>query len=707
MNIGVMSEMNPGPSNGGESQQVPPRLLLVEDELIVALDVQQRLEQLGYRVVAHATTGDEALELAAAETLDLILMDVKIRGKWDGIETATRIREFLEIPIIYLTAYSDESTLQRAGTTAAYGYLIKPYEDRELRSSIEMALSKYQLEKRLKESEERYALASRASNGGIWDWNLKNSQVYYSPRWADMLGLDDKNLSGAPEEWFDRLHPDDRQPTTDALSAHLSGNTPVFECEYRILHQDGGYRWMQCRGMALFNPQQVPWRIAGSQVDISDRKHFEQELLRRALHDELTGLHNRAFFIDRLNEVLQQIRRTPARQAIILFLDLDHFKFYNDSFGHGWGDEILIQLAQRLKNSLHLSDTIARFGGDEFAILLDRVHDLHVAKQIVQRILDQVCIPFFIHGEEVFVTASLGFLVINSSYQSPEAILRDVDIAMYSAKNKGRARYEIFQNEMREKTLLRLDKAIELRKALDKGELAVYYQPIFALPNRNLVGFEALVRWLHPVKGLVLPGEFIPIAEETRLIIPLGEWVLKTACSQAKIWNQVSRKPLKISVNVSVNQLVDEHFVEMVENCLKENDLPAQLLELEITESMAIDYVDITFRCLERLQALGVNVAIDDFGRGYSSMDLLKRFRAKTLKIDRSFVSEMSADDLVIVSTMIQMAHRLRLKTTAEGVETVGQFQDLVKLACDQVQGFFLGEVLSPDLYQKLIETMD
>ena len=673
------------------------QIMLVEDEVIVALDVRQRLEALGYIVVAHASSGEEAIMFASEIDLDLILMDVRLRGKMDGIDAAAKIREHHDIPIIYLTAFADENTLSRAKLTEAYGYLIKPFEDRELRSSIEMALYKYQIEKKLKESEERYALATRAANDGIWDWDLITDEVYYSPRWISMLGLEEQAVKNNPDEWLDRIHSDDRDGFIKALNSHLSGSTDTIECEYRILHHDGGYRWMLCRGLVVTTNKQKPYRIAGSQSDITNRKRMEQELIHKALHDELTGLPNRALFEDRLLNCLDQFRRQPKKLAAVLFLDLDNFKFVNDNYGHGCGDDLLIRIARILETCLRPGDTVSRFGGDEFAILVDNMDSSADPNHIANRIQTELSSPISIDHKNLLISASIGIISVNSSYQTTEDILRDVDIAMYSAKNKGRARFEVFDVGMRETSLHRINIDFEIRKALLDNEFFLHYQPIFEAKEKKLMGFEALIRWQHPTRGLLYPIDFINIAEETKQIIPIGEWVLKTACLQAQEWNHYSSKPIKIAVNLSRIQLRDETIVQKVTQALEESNLPPELLELEITESTAMDNIEITYKQLDILQKIGVTIAIDDFGCGYSSLDHLKRFPANTLKIDRSFINDLRQDDQAIVSAMISMAHQLKLKVIGEGVETDSQLSILSDMDCDEVQGFLLGKGVSSE----------
>jgi diguanylate cyclase (GGDEF)-like protein/PAS domain S-box-containing protein len=687
----------------------PHRIMLVEDENIIAMDVQQRLEVLGYQVTGHAASGVDAIRIAAETKPDLILMDIKIRGPMDGIETAAQIRELQDVPIIYLTAFADETTVKRARLTEAFGYLLKPFEDRELQSAIEIALYKHKMEKKLRASEERYALATRAANDGIWDWDLITNEIFYTARWRGMLGLDTEDGIASPQEWFDRVAPEDRERLNATIDTHLQELTPSLECEYRILHRDGGYRWMLCRGLALFDSQSRPYRMAGSQSDITSRKLLEEQLMHRAMHDELTGLPNRVLFMDRLNVVLEKVQGHRDGGAAVMFLDLDHFKVINDSLGHSKGDALLAAFAHRLEECVRPSDTVSRFGGDEFAILASSVSSIDDVKKIADRVSQSLQKPFSLGEHEFFANASIGIVFVTNGKQPSEELLRDADIAMYHSKKNGRSRYEIFHPDMREHTLNRLQQEGEIRRALKNREFVLHYQPVFALKNRRIDGFEALIRWQHPVRGLLPPAEFMDVAELSGLIIPMGEWVLQTACKQAQAWNVATGRPLKIAVNLSPSQLADKNLVTLVQTALHESGLDPCLLELELTETAALQNIEHTIETLRALRKMGINIAVDDFGKGYSSLDYIKTLPSNNVKIDRSFIMDISGANpepgLAIVSAMITMAHQLRLTVTAEGVETKEQLKLLTQLQCDQIQGYFTGKPTHPREIETLLKS--
>lgn len=679
------------------------RILLVEDEVIVALDLQQRLEKMGYQVIGHATTGEEAVGLALSDKPDLILMDIKLHGKSDGIETAARIREKKKIPVIFVTAYSNDPTLKRAREIEAYGYLIKPFEDRELRAAIEIALYKSKMEEKLRLSEERLSLVIQATNDGIWDWNLITDEAYYSPRWKQLLGLPEDYQIDTAGEVLKWVHPEDVEDLKQAINNHLQGLTPGFECEFRILHQDGEYRWMLCRGIALFDEDGKPYRLTGAQSDITSRKLFEEQLAHRALHDELTDLPNRTLFLDRLSITLERSLRPSHTHTAVMFLDLDHFKIINDSLGHLTGDKVLESFAKRIKHCLRPGDTVARLGGDEFAILIDDIDDPGETADIAVRINDEIHKPFIIDGQIIYLSASIGIVTVTKNYLSAEEILRDADTAMYHAKFNGRSRHEFFDAKMREALVHRLETQSELHRALERNEFVLHYQPIFKSDTMEMEGVEALIRWQHPTHGLILPGDFIQIAEETGLIIPIGDWVLKTACQQVKKWHLAGFEHLRISVNLSACQLSDNDLLHKIQSALLESGIPPQFIELELTETTAMQNVQNAILMITQLKQMGVRIAIDDFGSGYSSLDYIKHIPADSIKIDRSFIADLSHDGTAIVSTMIRMAHQLKKDIVAEGVETQEQSTMLNQMGCNKVQGYYYSKAVPPQDIDRLL----
>ncbi|HSE40971.1 MAG TPA: EAL domain-containing protein [Acidobacteriota bacterium] len=566
-------------------------------------------------------------------------------------------------------------------------------------------------EEALRESEERYALAARGANDGLWDWNLKTNEVYYSPRWKEMLGWDEGSITQSPDEWFRRVNPDDVDRVKSGLATHLEGLTPHFENEHRMLHRDGTYRWMLTRGVAVRDANNKASRLAGSQTDITERKLAEEQLLHDAFHDALTNLSNRALFMDRLAGAVARARRREDYLFAVLFLDVDRFKVVNDSLGHIVGDLLLIAIARRLEICLRPGDTVARLGGDEFAILLEDISDVSDSIRVAERIQKELQYAFNLSGYEVFATASIGIAPGSSSYERAEDILRDADTAMYRAKALGRSRHQVFDKAMHARAVALLQLETDLRRAVERNEFRLYYQPIVSFHSGKVYGFEALIRWLHPEKNIISPAEFIPIAEETGLIIPIGRWVLREACRQMKEWQHAypNLPPLTVSVNLSGKQLSQPDLIQDIKSILSETGLDPSYLELEITESVIMENAEHAAEMLAQLRALRVQINVDDFGTGYSSLSYLHRFPVNNLKIDQSFVSRIGVDEenSEIISTILTLARNLGLDVIAEGVETKEQLVHLQDLGCEQGQGFYFSVPVDHKGAAMLIENME
>jgi len=565
-----------------------------------------------------------------------------------------------------------------------------------------------QAEAALLESEERYALAASGANDGLWDLDLKTNSIYYSYRWKSMLGYSEDEISTGLDEWLHRVHDLDREQVEARLTAHINGKNPHFECEYRIYHKDKSIRWMLARGLAVRDEKGGAYRMAGSQTDITVRKSVEEQLVHDAFHDAMTNLPNRALFLDRLQHVINSAGRHRGYSYAVLFTDLDRFKFINDSLGHDVGDKLLVEIGSRLHGCLRPGDTVARLGGDEFAMILEDITDLKEAEVIAKRILDTVSLPVEIEGHELFISQSIGITCNSDRYQDPEEILRDADIAMYQAKAKGGNCYVFFDAGMHISIIKRNKMEADLQTAIKNfQDFIIHYQPIMDLQGERLSGFEALVRWQHDSLGLVPPNDFIPLAEETGMIVPLSKWIIDKACKQLQDWQGLyqSSPPLKMSVNITSRLLTVPDFVSYIDACLGKYELQPETLALEITESAILEHSTDTENTLRSLQKLGVHIHIDDFGTGYSSLSYLHNFPVDALKIDRAFIRNMakSSENEEIVKTIIALARSLKLYVIAEGLELAAQLSTIQNFGCKFGQGFLFSKPLSAEAISEWI----
>ena len=545
----------------------------------------------------------------------------------------------------------------------------------------------------LQQSEARFRALAQHSSDVIVIVDADANIQYHTPSLRQVFGYGSDDLRTL--QLLDLVHPDDRAHAQAFFAQTLARPGVSPPVEWRMRHVDGSWRYAETLGNNLLDDPNVGGVVLNTR-DVSERKGLEQQLAHQAFHDALTRLPNRALFMDRLEHALVRAERHHQHVAV-LFLDLDNFKFVNDSLGHAAGDDLLIEVAQRLRQCVRPHDTLARLGGDEFTILLEAVHDEYVAESMAQRIWNALQTPFTIDGQVVFTSASIGIALSTAACCGADALLRAADIAMYRAKVGGKAHAMVFDESMTADARQRLALETDLQHALEHGELFLAYQPLVHLASQHAVGAEALVRWQHPTRGIIPPNVFIPLAEETGLILPLGRWVIAEACQQARSWHVADpASPPCVSVHLSARQFRHPGLAGDVAAILRETGLPAHRLTMEITESMLMAQEETTLRSLTALKQLGVKLAIDDFGTGYSSLAYLKRFPIDILKIDRSFMEriEHDAGDGAIVHTIVTLAKTLNLTVTGEGIETEAQLAHLQALDCDVGQGYLFAKPL-------------
>ena len=560
-------------------------------------------------------------------------------------------------------------------------------------------------EQQMARAKERLDLALTGSNLALWDWDLAKNKVYFNESWASLLGDPPRESTFSGDIVLGWNHPADREIFVAAIGNATKGVSESFDCEYRVPNSSGEWVWVHSRGkVTLRDENGRALRMTGTSTNVSKRKLAEERAEYLATRDPLTGLPNRVLLHDRLEQGIFNAAR-HHRGFAFMFIDLDRFKTINDSLGHQVGDELLKRVAARLTACVRASDTVARLGGDEFAVMLENLEDDddEGAQQVAEKMIAAMGAPMLIENQHLNTSCSIGISLYPVDGKDSATLMKNADVAMYYAKEKGRNNYQFFSAEMNARAQERLSVENFLRLALKRQELLLHYQPRLRMDG-ELVGVEALIRWQHPRRGLLAPGKFIDVAEDSGLIVPIGEWVLENACAQARAWQQALKPGLRLSVNLSVGQLIDgERLVRAVEGALRRSGMDPETLELELTESHLMQNIGEKAALLNRLGQIGVGISIDDFGTGYSSLSYLKTLPVDSIKIDSSFVRDLQTDpnDKAIIEAIIAMAHSLRLSVVAEGVENQAQLRALRELACDEYQGFLESAAVTPAEFER------
>jgi len=699
-----------------EDKTTSSLILVVDDEELVRIFAREALEQAGFEV-CEASNGSQALEQCISRHPDLIVMDV-VMPVMDGFSACSKLRESAEgarVPILIMTALDDADSIARAYEHGATDFIAKPMNATILGHRVRYMLRGSVTLNALLRSEARLGLAQRIAKIGNWEWHPSTGRFTASPELCRLMGISQQDFGGTKKAFLQIVHEEDRDRVGQTLNAIVDERKPC-DIDHRILLPNGEDFTVNLQAEAVFDDQLRAVTIVGTAKDISERKRSEREIHRLAYYDSLTGLPNRVLFKDRLTQALAHARRYQSTLAV-LFLDLDRFKVINDTLGHNVGDLLLKQAADRLTDSVRHSDSIgrsiekeethelARLGGDEFTALLTNIRDPQDAGAVARRIFEALARPFLIDGHEISVTASVGIAIFPTDGDSVDLLLKNSDIAMYHAKDQGRNNFQFYSGTMNALAAERLEMENDLRKALERHEFIVYYQPQVDIRTNRIMGAEALVRWCHPHRGMLLPAEFLPVAIETGMIRKLDQEVLFVACRQNKAWQDAGHTPIRVSVNVSNSFFHGASLTSAVARALQKTHLGPDYLELELTESITMRQVETSITMLQELRAMGVRLSIDDFGTGYSSLSHLQRFPLNMLKIDQSFVLDVTRNtaNASITRAIISLAHSMGLSVLAEGVETDEQLAILREQGCDEAQGHFFGRPMPGDQLAQLL----
>jgi diguanylate cyclase (GGDEF)-like protein/PAS domain S-box-containing protein len=679
---------------------------------------RQSLEISGF-LVEEAEDGRQSLALFANLRPDIVLLDVHM-PTMDGFTACEELRKRAggeNTPVLMMTALDDVGAIKRAYEVGATDFIHKPIQWTLLAHRVQYMLRSSQAVEDLRRSEAKLTNAQRLAQLASWERDLDSNELECSEEFYRIFGLRRQAFGGTYESFLRCVHREDRESIREAFDRACRERTSC-EIDHRIVRSDGTERIVHQQAEVTADESGKPMRMIGTIQDITERKRAEEQIRFLAQYDTLTGLPNRTLFKEELDLALARARR-HRRLVAILFLDLDRFKRINDTFGHSGGDLLLREVADRLLNLLRKTDSVARpqwgepdalvarLGGDEFIILLSEIARVQDAAKVARRVVEALAEPFALNRQDVVATTSVGIALYPFDGDDADTLLKNADTAMYHAKDHGRNNYQFYTESMNATAFERLMLEGELRRALERGELVLHYQPQIDIASREVVGAEALLRWQHPEMGLVPPVRFISIAEEIGLIVPVGEWVLRTACEQHKAWEKDGLPNVRIAVNVSSRQFIEQDFVRTVARVLQATGVNPMNLDLELTESLVMEDIEASNRNLSELKELGVRLSVDDFGTGYSSLSYLRRLPLQALKIDRTFLKEIpeNPDHVAITTAIIAMAKSLKLNVIAEGVESEAQLAFLKDLGCDEAQGFLISRALPPEEFFGLLTT--
>ena len=676
-------------------------VLIADDDGVMRVLLRETLEQAGF-TVHEADDGAAAVEMFSIMHPDIVLLDVDM-PKLNGFSACAALRKLPEgrnVPIVMVTGLDDLESIRHAYEAGATDFITKPINWTILGHRIHYMLRAGRAFSDLKKSEWRLANAQRIAKLGNWEWNIEKTTLRCSEETYRIFGLRPPEAGSTLETFFTAIHPADRDMAKAALDRALRRGKP-FNIDHRVNAPDGTERSLHQQAEITFDTAGKPIYMTGTVQDVTDTRRAAEQIHVLAYFDTLTELPNRVMFKEHLNKALARAQRRNALVAILI-LDLDRFKRINDTLGHNIGDQLLREVAQCLVKTVrkedliahHSSDeqstNIARLGGDEFAILLTDLDSVQGAAKVARRTIEALSAPISLGGQEVFVTASIGISVFPFDGDNVDAVLKNADTAMYHAKSEGRNNYQYYTKSMNASAFENLALEYSLRRALEREEFVLYYQPQISLDTGEIVGVEALIRWQHPEMGMLSPLQFIPLALETGLIVPMDEWGLRRACRQAKEWADTGLRALRVSVNLSGYQFRQQQLTQSIARILSETRLDPTLLNIELTESTIMQNAEEAIKTLHELKEMGIKLSVDDFGTGYSSLSYLKRFPLDTLKIDRSFIKDITTDpdDEALTRAIIAMSNSLKLKVVAEGVETEAQLEFLLRNGCDEFQGY-------------------